>query len=101
MWAELLRRWVTGDPFRPDDLVRRHYQSKFDLVRRLQPKSICEFGVRSGYGAFAMLAAAPEAHYLGFDTDGNASGGIAGYVTTHAPKTLGGFDFQIEIRDTQ
>jgi predicted O-methyltransferase YrrM len=100
MWQELVRRWVSDDPFQPDDLVRQHYQAKFDLVARRLPKTICEFGVRSGYGGFAMLAAAPGAYYLGYDTDGDESGGIAGYVTRHARRILREFNVHIELEST-
>jgi len=39
----------------------------YDIVKELAPKTIAEIGVRCGYSAWAMLQAAPDATFYGFD----------------------------------
>jgi predicted O-methyltransferase YrrM len=42
-------------------------QVKHDIVKELAPKRIAEIGVRCGYSAWAMLQAAPQATFYGYD----------------------------------
>jgi len=42
-------------------------QAGYDIVKELAPKRIAEIGVRCGYSAWAMLQAAPEATFYGYD----------------------------------
>lgn len=59
MWSDLLALWALQDDFDPYDWrVAQYYQTKFEIARRLRPKSICEIGVRAGYSAFAFLCGA-------------------------------------------
>ena len=62
----------------PPDIIKRfsvkdvkaknnNLQVCYDIVKALAPKRIAEIGVRCGYSAWAMLQAAPEATYYGFD----------------------------------
>jgi len=61
----------------PDILIRfpmLDYKKKnvnlqvgYDIVKELAPKRIAEIGVRCGYSAWAMLQAAPEATFYGYD----------------------------------
>ena len=46
-----------------------HYCQLFDLVRRLEPKRIIEFGVRAGYSGLTFQTAAPQAELLGVDCE--------------------------------
>ncbi len=65
---ELLKRWWIADPFRPSDDALHYYEIKHQIVARLQPKSICEIGVRAGYGAYAFMSAVPhDTPFLGID----------------------------------
>lgn len=57
---------------------QRIYRLKWAIAAAIMPMSILEIGVRYGYSAFAFLAPAPGAHYLGLDNDGDVSGGVAG-----------------------
>jgi hypothetical protein len=81
MWAALVERWLPEDPERPD-LYETYYRWKYRIVAAMRPLpvSIFEIGVRAGYSAFAMQAAAPEALYDGWDNDAGQYGGIPGYV---------------------
>lgn len=63
----LVARWWSADPFRPTEESLRYYEIKHAIVKDLQPKSICEIGVRAGYSAYAFLDAAPNARFLGID----------------------------------
>ena len=91
---ELVARWWVGDPFRPTEEALRYYEIKHQIAARLQPKSICEIGVRAGYSAYAFLAAVPTARFLGIDqgTDGAVDVNEASYCLTNAQKILQGFD---------
>lgn len=40
---------------------------KHQIAHYVNPKVIVELGVRSGYAAWAMLKAVPDAHYFGYD----------------------------------
>lgn len=42
-------------------------QVGYDIVEELAPKRIAEIGVRCGYSAWAMLQAAPQATFYGYD----------------------------------
>jgi len=87
---ELKQRWWVGDPFQPTSDAMRYYMIKHDIVRALQPKSICEIGVRAGYSAFAFLSACPRAEYLGIDQGTNDVADIheASSCCTNAMKIL-------------
>jgi hypothetical protein len=78
-WDSLVALWHPHDPFRPSAEFRRYYQVKHDVARLLKPRTICEIGVRAGYSAFAFLAAAPDAKYLGIDADIPVHGGQPGF----------------------
>lgn len=100
---ELLKRWWDADPFRPTDDALRYYGVKHHIAARLQPRSICEIGVRAGYSAFAFLAACPHAEFLGVDqgTDGVADVNEASYCATHAQKILKDFKVDFLWRNTR
>lgn len=74
---ELVRRWWVADPFRPTEDALRYYEIKHRIAASLNPRSICEIGVRAGYSAYAFLSAAPAAEYVGIDW-GTAWAGSAG-----------------------
>jgi hypothetical protein len=79
----------------------RCYQTLFRVVRELQPRTICEIGVRAGYSAYTMLSAVPGARFLGIEADldervENAHGGRQG-MYQHAEEILDGFDVQLLI----
>ena len=57
-----------------------YYQTKWAIVRVLQPKTILEVGVRFGYSALAFLKACPRARYLGIDLDVDRFGGCRGAI---------------------
>jgi hypothetical protein len=73
---------------------------KYDVARRIAPRSICEIGVRAGYSAFAFLSAAPQAEYLGLDIDGTDHGGERGFFD-YARGVLAGFRATLTRADTQ
>lgn len=78
-YADLLDNWLPDDPVEPDQpWLRRWLHDRYEIVARLQPRTIVEIGVRAGYSAFAMLSAAPDAKYLGIDIRTNAHGGLIG-----------------------
>lgn len=83
---ELIKRWWVGDPFRPTEEALRYYEIKHQIVARLQPKSICEIGVRAGYSAYTFLSAVPAAAYCGIDigTSGPMDINEAASCCTHA-----------------
>lgn len=87
---QLARSWMPHDPVRLDDGMRGWLQLRYDIVTRLRPRSIVEIGVRAGYSAFAMLSAAPDAHYTGFDIRTDAHGGFVG-AHEHAAQLLSRF----------
>jgi predicted O-methyltransferase YrrM len=58
--------------------LRGDYVALHALVAARRPRRIVEIGVRLGYSAFAMLCAAREAEYFGFDADLCTWGGVPG-----------------------
>ena len=94
MWELLLERWVEGDPFQPTPEAEVYYRTKYQMAAGLHKArpitSIVEIGVRAGYSALAMLAAIPEATYLGIDADEGEWGGESGYFEK-ARDTLAGY----------
>jgi putative mannosyltransferase len=72
-WHELAARWRPGDPGRPAEEARRHYQVKYDVAARLRPARVAGIGVRAGCSAFAFLSACPDAAYVGVVPDGRAA----------------------------
>jgi hypothetical protein len=104
MWDLLQERWVAGDPLQPSPEIEHYYRVKYQLVVGLHKKrpirSIVEIGVRAGYSALAMLAAVPDATYLGIDADAGEWGGKAGYIGT-ARETLEGFQAEFLRADSQ
>lgn len=80
---------------------RRIYRLKWAIAKCLRPDNILEIGVRYGYSAGAFLAARPRSRYLGFDNNGDVSGGVAGSVRI-ARHLLARYDnATVEIIDTQ
>lgn len=68
-----------NDPLRTEwSALRGDYLALNALVAARKPRRIVEIGVRRGYSAFAMLCAAPEAEYFGFDADVCTWGGVPG-----------------------
>lgn len=54
-----------------------YYRTKYEIAREIEPKRICEIGVRFGYSAFALLAGAPGAEsFIGIDMIGGGHGGV-------------------------
>lgn len=83
-----------------DDRFARRYAAKWELVRRYRPRSICEIGVRAGYFARTMLAAAGAgATYYGIDNDSSSHGGAQG-AHTYAEEMLQGYQYEIQICDS-
>lgn len=78
------------------------FQARYELMKLLNPKSIFEIGVGAGYHAFTMLAACPDATYVGWDIDDGRAGRRKGWYK-HAEALLSKHDFQfsIEIWDSQ
>ena len=71
----------------------------FELAGRLNPKRVCEIGVRAGYSAFTVLSANPDAHVLGIEANldhekEDAHGGQKGFYR-HALQILEPFDFEL------
>ena len=54
--------WQRDFPF-----MRDWCQVRYDTVKRVNAQTIVEIGVRTGFSAFAMLSANPEAQYIGID----------------------------------
>lgn len=100
-WAEIVRRWLPDDAERPSEEYKRQYFLKFDCVRQAQPKVIAEIGVRAGYSALAMLLAAPEARYIGFEADQGTFGGVQGFTAAAVPRVLAGFKHELRFVDSQ
>jgi hypothetical protein len=53
------------------------YKTRYDIAHKIQPKIICEIGVRMGYSALAFLQAAPKAFYVGYDNYQGEHGGCS------------------------
>lgn len=90
-WNDLYDGWLVPDPQWQRDwaFMREWVTVRYDVAKRLQPQTIVEIGVRAGYSAFAFLAGAPDAQYVGIDT-----WGFPGYSDDthllHASKLLAG-----------
>jgi len=101
-WQKLKDNWHPNEcaEMKPNTSKMFYYKSKFEIAKFLQPKTICEIGVRAGYSAFSFLSAVPKAKYTGIEIDGNKHGGIKGFIN-HAEKILKHFDIEIIITDSQ
>jgi len=80
--------------------IKRHLDllfNKHKLVARLQPKSICEIGVRCGYSMLMFKLAVPHAKLLGIDYGKAEHGGFVGAIE-HAIKYV---EFLLIERDSQ
>lgn len=66
-WDHLVDNWYPQDKRPPREVKRKSLQVKRKLVNHVQPRSICEIGVRAGYSAYAILDVVPEARFLGID----------------------------------
>ena len=86
-WADIEAAWMPEDPVRPTESRRGRFDAMRRIVKRIEPRFICEIGVRAGYSAFAMLSAAPVAMYVGIDADAGTHGWIQGGVD-HARRIL-------------
>lgn len=73
---------------------RRCYETKYALARLLQPQSLLEIGVRTGYSAYGFCRACPGLRYRGLDRDGNTHGGFVGAIA-HARRILSPFDAEV------
>ena len=60
------------------DQYKNYYKIKYDICKRLAPKTIAEIGVRAGYSAWTFLQATPDAQYFGFDANNGTHGGQGG-----------------------
>lgn len=102
-WAEIKRRWLPDDPLRPTDEMSGYYRVKWETVAGMpeKPKVIAEIGVRAGYSALAMLLAAPDAHYVGYEHDAGNFGGIRGITEQAMPTVLKGFSRELHFVDSQ
>ncbi len=83
-----------------DARFERAFSTRYMAVREFQPESICEIGVRGGYYAYMMLAAAPHASYYGIDKNLGDWGGKIDFYK-HAQVFLGRFEPEIVIADSQ
>lgn len=93
---DLVAGWMPGDRYKPTDAALAWLRSKHEVAARLQPERIAEIGVRAGYSGYAMLSAAPNAHYLGIDLRGKTHGGKVG-AHLHAERLLSRFQ-NVEFR---
>lgn len=99
-WDRLSSKWWRDDQHvSPNEDVRRWLQTKHDVASRVRPKTIGEFGVRAGYSAYAMLSAAPDASYDGYDVDDVVLFSEPGAIE-HARDLLSSFSYTIHIVDT-
>lgn len=81
-----------------------YYREKFEVCKRVRPKSIAEIGVRAGYSAWAFLQAAPEASYIGYDLNQGTHGGRGGKGGIYfdwAKQILSDYDATLIEADTQ
>ena len=80
-----------------------YYRVKHNIIKRFNPKSMVEIGVRAGYSAHTFLTAVPGMKYTGLDANNGTHGGQDGPWTWWAEKILGdaGFEFEIIETDTQ
>ena len=103
-WEKLKENWHPEDKLCfPDSKRERYYRTKYQVAKDLQPKSICEIGVRAGYSGFAFLSAVPDAEYIGIDLNKGTDGGVVDYYK-HALKlfSIGEFNsYTIELKDSQ
>jgi predicted O-methyltransferase YrrM len=97
-WTELKSKLHQQDQ-PPPDSWERCYEMKNAVAQLLRPSSILEFGVRTGYAAFAFLSACPQAKYVGIDNNSDTHGGFSGAIN-HARSILEGFDATIIERSS-
>jgi predicted O-methyltransferase YrrM len=78
-----------------------YYESKYNICKRINPKTIVEIGVRAGYSADAFLQSCPTAKYLGYDADNGQHGGKKGFFAKPymkwAKEYLAKFDYDVTI----
>lgn len=74
--------------------------NKYHLVAKLQPESICEIGVRTGYSMLMFLEAVGHSQILGIDNASDTHGGFDGAVF-HAVKHLPKNRWSVWIKDSQ
>jgi hypothetical protein len=70
----------------------------YDIVKEFAPKRIAEIGVRCGYSAWAMMQAAPEARFIGYDNYSYKPREICQCASEYM---LRGYDTEIMEVDTQ
>ena len=97
-WANVLRHWIPGDPFQPEQLTVEYYRMKYAVANFIKPKTICEIGVRAGYSAAAFLQAGHTKKYVGIDFNAGTHGGIPGY-TDYAVRTLSVYNVETIIHN--
>jgi len=93
----------TARNLRKTSEFKEYYKIKYDIIKRFNPKSMVEIGVRAGYSAHTFLSAVPGMKYTGLDANNGTHGGQDGPWTWWAEKILkkAGFDFEIIEADTQ
>lgn len=95
----ILAAWMPGDPVEPAERYLIALETKHAVVSRVKPRTICEIGVRCGYGGYAMLLAAPKARYLGID-NWKASYGDGSVFHEYAKTLLKPFDASLIVVDS-
>jgi len=91
---------MPGDRITLTPARARYYRAKYAVAQHIAPAHIAEIGVRAGYSAFALLSAAPDAIYTGYDLDQGTYGGGHGCLD-HARKLLAGFNATIRTQDSR
>ena len=94
-WPQLVTVLHPNDAPLPSSWPRC-YETKYAVASLLQPRTIFEIGVRTGYSAFAFLRAVPTARYLGIDANGDTHGGFCGAIE-HARKLIE--PYEAEVRE--
>lgn len=83
----------------------KYYKDKYEIIKRFNPKSICEIGVRYGYSAYSFLSAHPDTSYTGYDIINGGHGGAKDIDTfTYVKKLLSTFskaDINLVHQNTQ
>lgn len=83
--------------------IHRHIDlllNKYRLVSKLQPESICEIGVRTGYSMLMFIHAVDHNDIVGIDNASSEHGGFDGAVF-HAVKHLPRDRWSLWIKDSQ
>ncbi len=66
-----------------------YYRTKYEIALEIEPKRICEIGVRFGYSAFALICGAPSAQiFIGVDMLGGGHGGVRENTFPHVHEML-------------